>query len=216
MILLLPGREPDLNRWIRRDYPPTILDGPRPTDDCDRHARVISKERPGEPLPDGPFRRVATAILDYRVFPPWLITRVMERTPVQVRDTVGLTYRLLPGLRMFVASRVIDVFNEVRRAAFTYRTLAGHAELGEETFAVEKHPETGEITASLTAWSRPGHWLTRIGYPYARWCQLHAGRAALDHLESIARSAEPEASAKARVAFADTSGSDAPPTRNTL
>lgn len=187
MILLLPGREPDLKRWIAHSYPLTILEGPRPSDDRDRYARVVARESPGEPLPDGPFRRVASAILDYRVFPPWLITRVMERTPVQVGDTVGLTYRLLPGLRMFVASRVTDVFSEPSRVGFTYRTLAGHAELGEETFAVDKNRETGEVTASLTAWSRPGHWLTRIGYPYARWCQRHASRAALDHLEAIAK-----------------------------
>jgi uncharacterized protein (UPF0548 family) len=192
MILLLPGSEPDLRRWIARGYPPTILVGPRPSDNRDRHARVIAREPSGEPLPDGPFRRVASAILEYRAFPPWLMTRVMERTPVQVGDTVGLTYRLLPRLRMFVASRVIAVFNDPSRAGFTYRTLTGHAELGEETFAVEKNRETGEVTASLTAWSRPGHWLTRIGYPYARWCQRNAGRAALDHLEAIAHATEPD------------------------
>jgi uncharacterized protein (UPF0548 family) len=93
---------------------------------------------------------------------------------------------------MFVASRVVEVFDDATpigwRAGFTYRTLIGHAELGEETFAVEKDRTTGEVTASLTAWSRPGHWLTRLGYPYARWCQKHAGRSALVHLQAIANS----------------------------
>jgi uncharacterized protein (UPF0548 family) len=191
VIFLLPGRKPDLARWTSREFSRAVLAGPSESDDRDRHARIVAHEPPGDPLPDGPFRRVATAILDYRVFPPWLLTPILERSPLQVGDTVGLTYRLLPGLRMFVASRVIDAFDEASltgwRAGFTYRTLPGHAELGEEIFAVEKDRTTGDVTASLTAWSRPGHWLTRIGYHYARWCQKHAGRAALDHLEGIAK-----------------------------
>ncbi len=186
MMILFPTCKADLKRWISRDYPAGIRNGPQPSDDRDRYARVVGREPPGDPLADGPFRRVASAILDYRVFPSWLITRVMENTPVRVGDTVGLTYRLLPGLRMFVASRVIELIDEPGRTGFTYRTLAGHAELGEETFAVEKDRETGEVTASLTSWSRPGHWLTRIGYPYARWRQRHASRAALANLAATA------------------------------
>jgi uncharacterized protein (UPF0548 family) len=190
---LLPGQEPDLSTWAARDVPPAVLAGPRADDDRDRHARVVAREPPGDPLPDGPFRRAAAAISQYRIFSPRLITPVLARTPVGVGDTVGLTYRLLPGLRMFVACRIIGVFDRPMdtgwRAGFTYRTLAGHAELGEETFAVEKDRATGDVTVSLTSWSRPGHWLTRVGYWYARWCQRHAGRGALDQLEAVAREA---------------------------
>lgn len=191
MIFLFPGARPDLSRWAARGYPPSALAGPRPTDNHDRHARVVAHEPPGGPLPDGPFRRAAAAVGAYRIFDPNRITPVLERVPVAEGDTVGLTYRLLPGLRMFVASRVTQVFDGPTpagwRAGFTYRTLAGHAELGEETFAVEKDRATGAVTVSLTAWSRPGHWLTRLGYWYARWCQLNAGRGALDVLERAAR-----------------------------
>jgi len=191
MIFLLPGQKPDLSVWAARDFPPAVLAGPKPTDNLDRHARVVAREPPGDPLADGPFRRAATAISEYRVFSPTQITPVLAKTPVAIGDTVGLTYRLVPGLRMFVACRVIDVFDGPTasgwRAGFTYRTLAGHAELGEEIFAVEKDRTTGDVTASLTAWSRPGHWLTRIGYLYSRWCQTHAGRGALNQLEAAAR-----------------------------
>jgi uncharacterized protein (UPF0548 family) len=86
-----------------------------------------------------------------------------------------------------MACRVIDKFEgsqgNVWRSGFTYRTLQGHVALGEETFAVEKDMVTGRVTASLTSWSRPGHWLMRIGYFYARWCQLHAGREAVRELK---------------------------------
>jgi len=191
MIFLPFGRQAKLELWATRDYPPKLLGGPRPFDDRDLYARIVGTEPPGDPLPDGPFRRVASAILDYRVFPLSVLTPVLAKTPVSVGDTVGLTYRLLPGLRMFVASRVIATFDEPTangwKTGFTYRTLKGHAELGEEVFAVEKDRATGEVAASLTSWSRPGHWLTRLGYFYARSCQIHASHAALNHLEAIGK-----------------------------
>jgi uncharacterized protein (UPF0548 family) len=189
MRILLLNKRPVLDAWEKRPFSPGVLDGPRASDNFDRHASIVGTEPAGEPLADGPFRRVAQAISEYRVFPPHLVERVLRRTPLQVRDTVGMNYRLGPGVRMFMACRVIDVFDgpkgNVWRSGFTYRTLQGHAALGEETFAVEKDLTTGEASVSLTAWSRPGHWLMRIGYPYARWCQRHAGKAAVKWLKEV-------------------------------
>jgi uncharacterized protein (UPF0548 family) len=190
MKFLFLNRRPVLDAWEKRPFSLGVLDGPRASDNFDRHAAVVGSERPGEPQPDGPFRRVAQAIAAYRIFPPRLVERVLRRTPIQVGDTVGMSYRIGPGARMFMACRVIDVFDGLKdgvwRSGFTYRTLPGHAALGDETFAVEKDLATGEVTVSLTAWSRPGHWLMRVGYPYARWCQRHAGRAALANLKAAA------------------------------
>jgi len=73
------------------------------------------------------------------------------------------------------------------RAGFTYQTLEGHPELGEETFSVEKDEASGRVSVALRSWSRPGAWLISLVYPYARRCQLRAGRAALDHLEQMIR-----------------------------
>ncbi len=192
MDILLPNQRPDPAAWENRPFSPGVLDGPRAADDRDRHALLIGVEPPGPPLTDGPFRRVARAISEYRIFPPHLVGRVVKRTPLQVGDVVGLCYRFFLGIRMFMASRVIDVFDGPTpsgwRSGFTYRTLEGHVEIGEETFAVEKNAHTGEVIASLSAWSRPGHWLTRIGYPYARWCQVQAGKAAVRYLRKIANS----------------------------
>jgi uncharacterized protein (UPF0548 family) len=73
------------------------------------------------------------------------------------------------------------------RTGFTYRTLVGHPELGEETFSAEKELESGRVRASLRAWSRPGTALARAFAPIARRLQLHASARALDHLERLAR-----------------------------
>ena len=190
MNILFPNQRPDPAAWENRPFSPGVLDGPRATDNRDRHALQMGVEPLGPPVADGPFRRVARAISEYRIFPPHLAQRVVKRTPLQVGDVVGLCYPLFLGIRMFIASRVIDVFDGSTpggwRSGFTYRTLEGHVEVGEEIFAVEKDARTGVVTASLTAWSRPGHWTTRIGYPYARWCQLQAGRAAARHLRKTA------------------------------
>ena len=78
---------------------------------------------------------------------------------------------------------------------FKYRTLAGHPECGEETFVVEKDLATGNVTAALRSWSRPGTWIATLMYPVVRHLQLWAGRAALDHLQKIANR-EGEAPAK--------------------
>src|SRR5205807_7251921 len=74
----------------------------------------------------------------------------------------------------------------VWRAGFTFRTLRGHPELGEETFYVEKDAASGAVRVGLRSWSRPGLWLTRLMSPYTRWVQVRACHAALDHLEQTA------------------------------
>lgn len=190
MNLLLPNQRPDPDAWEKRPFSPGVLDGPRASDNFDRHALQVAMESPGPPLPNGPFQRVAQAISEYRIFPPQLAQRVVKRAPVQVGDVVGLCYPLFLGIRVFIASRVIDVFDGPSetgwRSGFTYRTLEGHIELGEETFCVEKDAKTGAVVVSLNAWSRPGHLLVRLGYPYARWCQLQAGKLAVRHLRKLA------------------------------
>ena len=189
-LLRFLGHRPDLARWEALPDSAAVALGPQPGDRRDCFERVVAVEPPGEPLTDGPFRRVADAILEYRVFPPWLVQGVLRRTPIQAGDTVGILFLFTPGIDLFCAARATATFDECRdglwRTGFTYRTLDGHPELGEETFAVEKRLATGEVTVSLRSWSRPGTWLTRMGRPVTRLCQVHANRAAVRHLQRIA------------------------------
>jgi uncharacterized protein (UPF0548 family) len=178
MDLLLPGRSPRLERWESRPFAPGVDSGPRPGDRRDLWQREVAREPPGAPLADGPFARVAAAILRYDIFPPALVTPVLRRRPVEIGDTVGILYRA----RLFFAARVIARSD----ASFTYRTLAGHPELGEETFAVSKDPATGAVVVSLRSWSRPGILATRACARLTRRVQVGASRSALDHLQGIA------------------------------
>ena len=59
-----------------------------------------------------------------------------------------MPFVFVAGVDLFFAARVTDRFEDVAnnqwRCGFTYRTLQGHPECGEETFIVEK-PEGGGI-----------------------------------------------------------------------
>lgn len=193
----LLGPPPLLEEWESRRLQPDVQGGPPPGAFRDRYEALVGREAPGPPEVDGPFRRSAHAIMGYEIFPTWVGGRALRR-PVRVGDTVGLLYRFLPWVSLFFASRVVDVFDGPGgagwRAGFTYRTLPGHPETGEETFAVEKDAETGEVRFSLDNWSRPGHPLTRLFLPLARLLQRRASHAALRQMaERCARRETQEA-----------------------
>lgn len=129
--------------------------------------------------------------MSFDVFPPWLVTPVLQRTPLDVGDTVALRYHFLPGIDLFFASRVIDRFDGpdggLWRTGFRYRTLAGHPEFGEETFCVEKEMATGRVMAAMRSWSRTGTTLAWLGYPLVRRMQIRANRLAMAHLALVAQ-----------------------------
>jgi len=125
----------------------------------------------------------------YEIFPRRLVEPVVRR-PIQVGDTVGARYLLPCGFSFFFASRAVACFNgeegRLWRTGFTYRTLAGHPELGEETFCVEKDLTTGDLQVALRSWSRPGLWIVQLAAPVARSLQRHANSAALERLTEMA------------------------------
>ncbi len=56
-------------------------------------------------------------------------------------------------------------------SASAYGTLTEHVEIGEERFIVEFDHESNEVWYDIFAFSRPGHMLVKIGYPYSRYLQ---------------------------------------------
>jgi hypothetical protein len=180
----------DLGRWEKQRFSVGVELGPRPGDNRDHHERVVAVEAPGLPQPGAYAARLADAILRFDVFPPCLAEGVLRRSPVEIGDTVGVRYHLIPGVDLFFAARVTDRFAqttaELWRCGFTYRTLQGHPECGEETFVAEKDLKTGSVKVALRSWSRPGLLIARFAHPFVRLMQVRAGRSALDHLEGIA------------------------------
>ncbi|MBA3541293.1 MAG: DUF1990 family protein, partial [Deltaproteobacteria bacterium] len=107
-----------------------------PREHHDVYERDVTPEPAG--APGAVYRRLADAIMGYSIFPPRIVEGVVRRR-IQLGDTVGVHYLRLRVVRLFFASRVTAVFDESdgtwARTGFTYCTLVGHPELGEETFS---------------------------------------------------------------------------------
>ncbi|MFL6075479.1 MAG: DUF1990 family protein [Mycobacteriales bacterium] len=79
--------------------------------------------------------------------------------------------------------RVVAVVEEPSRVGFTYGTLPGHPERGEEAFLIEHH-DSGVVTATVVAFSRPASTLARLGGPLARLIQTRTADRYLRALEA--------------------------------
>ncbi len=87
---------------------------------------------------------------------------------LRVRTGAVAVLRLRVGpLRVQVPVRVVAVVDEPNRQGFTYGTLPGHPERGEEMFAVEVESD-GTVMVGVRAFSRADRWFTRLGGPVAR------------------------------------------------
>ncbi|MFB7512036.1 DUF1990 family protein [Streptomyces sp. NPDC056144] len=82
-------------------------------------------------------------------------------------------------LRIGVPCEVIWTAYEEDRVGFAYGTLTGHPERGEESFIVTLAPD-GTVLFTVTAFSRPDAWYTRLAGPVVpvlqRTYARHLGR----------------------------------------
>jgi uncharacterized protein (UPF0548 family) len=67
--------------------------------------------------------------------------------------------------------RVVYVIDEPNHRGFAYGTLPGHAETGEELFAVRYDPASDAVTAEVIAFSRHGTWWSRLAGPFTALVQ---------------------------------------------
>lgn len=107
--------------------------------------------------------------------------------PARAIEGAELRVRLgLGPLAITAPARVVYVLDEPRRRGFAYGTLAGHPVSGEESFVVElRSDET--VVFTVSAYSRPARWFTRLAGPAGRSFQrLMAGR----YLRAIQRAVE--------------------------
>lgn len=89
---------------------------------------------------------------------------------------------------VYVDSAVPEAGNvptESERFGFAYGTLPGHAEQGEERFAVEWNRDGDDaVWYDILAFSRPGRMLTQIGVPLVRRLQKRFAR---DSMQAMRR-----------------------------
>jgi uncharacterized protein (UPF0548 family) len=124
------------------------------------------------------FLRATEAIRRWKMFDFHWLQLIDPRTPIEPGATVVVLARHL-GFWSLNACRivyVIDADQQVRRFGFAYGTLPDHAERGEERFSVELDHRNNSVWYDILAFSRPNQFLTRFGYPVARWFQKRFAR----------------------------------------
>lgn len=122
------------------------------------------------------FDAAARAVAEWRMHRAMGV--VMDTEAPRARPGVRVVVGLGAGpLRLHAPCRVIACVDEPRRSGWSYGTLPGHPECGEEAFLVE-HEADGGVWLTVAAFSRPAVWWTRLAGPvvpllqraYARRC----------------------------------------------
>jgi uncharacterized protein (UPF0548 family) len=99
-------------------------------------------------------------------------------TPIQTGEVVAVMGRAM-GFWWLNACRIVYVVEEsgpITKFGFAYGTLPGHVESGEERFLIEWNRDDNTVSYDIVAFSRPNHFLTKLGYPAVRRAQKQFGR----------------------------------------
>ena len=99
-------------------------------------------------------------------------------TPLETGMVVAVLARSI-GLWWLNACRVVHVIDEAGTAprfGFAYGALPDHVGSGEERFLIEWDRSDDSVWYEILAFSRPQHFLARIGYPLVRRKQKRFGR----------------------------------------
>ena len=152
------------------------FDAPLPAElesayDVDHHRFALGSGR-------ATFDAAANAVFAWRHFGvPWVSFHGGD--PPAREDQVVATLVGVPGCWLLNPCRVVYTHrpSDAHAVGFAYGTLPGHVECGEERFVVSLDPATDQVHYEIAAFSRPGTWLTRLGYPFARRLQRRFARA---------------------------------------
>ncbi|GAA2236429.1 MULTISPECIES: DUF1990 family protein [Kitasatospora] len=104
----------------------------------------------------------------------------MRTTAVRAEPGVAVECAIGIGpLRLTAPCEVVWSSYQPDRIGFAYGTRNGHPECGEESFVVEMGPDKA-VWFTVTAFSRPSRWYTRLAGPIVPYLQLryarHCGR----------------------------------------
>jgi uncharacterized protein (UPF0548 family) len=133
------------------------------------------------------YRAAGRALLDWRMHRAVGVT--IDAGPEAETGGTVVVGLGLGRLRLHAPCRVVWVVREDRRTGFAYGTLPGHPECGEEAFEVT-HAEDGSVWLTVTAFSRPASWYTRVAGPLGRAAQRAYARRCGRVLRRLAQSAD--------------------------
>ena len=128
------------------------------------------------------FERAQAAVRAWKMFDLGWVWLRPHGVPLEPGQQVCVMARSL-GLVAVNACRIVRTFDEVaaqdgqlHRFGFTYGTLPGHVERGEERFVVTWDPDSDEVWYDILAYSQPHHPFARLGKPWVRRQQARFAR----------------------------------------
>ena len=136
------------------------------------HTRIKLGE--GEPV----FHAAKAALQRWEQFNLGWVEAWSPDTPIKSGEAVAVMGRAI-GLWWLNACRIVYVVDEsgpISKCGFAYGTLPGHVESGEERFLIEWNRGDNSVWYDILAFSRPNHFLTRLGYPFVRRTQKRFGQ----------------------------------------
>jgi uncharacterized protein (UPF0548 family) len=128
----------------------------------------------GEPV----FQAAKAALQRWRQLDLGWLKVGSPETPIRTGEVVAIVARVF-GLWWVNACKIVYVVDEsgpICRFGLAYGTLPDHAERGEERFLIEWNRAGNSVWYDILAFSRPHHFLIRLGYPIARRTQKRFGR----------------------------------------
>jgi uncharacterized protein (UPF0548 family) len=136
------------------------------------------------------FDRAKDAIRQWKMFDIAWLELFWPDTPIAAGATVAIATSHL-GFWSLHAARIVYTIEEggaLERFGFAYGTLPDHAEMGEERFTVDFHPDDESVWFDLYAFSRP-HLLARMAFPYTRALQKKFASDSKDAMQKAVRDA---------------------------
>jgi uncharacterized protein (UPF0548 family) len=124
-----------------------------------RHLRHRARIGTGTPV----FEAAAEAVLTWRLH-RGLGLRPSSAAPRAVPGAAVTCHVGVGRLSLAVPCAVVWVETDGPRRGFAYGTLRGHPFSGEESFVVSIDDD-GVVSLTLTSFSRPARWFTRLGGP---------------------------------------------------
>ena len=136
------------------------------------------------------FDRARMALKRWSQFRLTWLEAFPENAPIRSGETVVVLARAF-GVWWTNTARIVYTIDETNdslsRFGFAYGTLPGHVESGEERFLVEWDRRADEVWFDILAFSRPRHFLARIGRRQARAMQRRFGQQSAAAMQAAVR-----------------------------
>lgn len=166
------------SRALPLTYAPVgIVYSPPPRFDLDELTMTIGRGQRD-------FARARAALEAWRHFSLGWLEIFPRQAGVSVGTAVAVVIRHA-GMWSMNGCRVVEAIDTPERFAFSYGTLANHAERGEELFEVTLDPGSGDVRYRIRAASQPRAALARLGYPLARVLQARCRRESAEAMRRI-------------------------------